>query len=187
MFFNIFIKIKVKGGRSAFEKWRHRRAHASRRELQASTSRGGCHLLRRCRVHRPSRFAPAPATDPARYRSTPRLVFPRRVRAATFRIATRAQCGDYARRERSAFLRSRARDRATVSFTSCRRRSLQKIMVSATQRLDSARDSCGPADSAAIRFNRDVPRCYEFKIVRHVTRWCDMNKLDLEFESVRHT
>lgn len=44
-----------------------------------------------------------------------------------------------------------ARDRATVSFTSRRRRSQQKIMVSATQRLDPA----AARDSRAGRRGRD--------------------------------
>lgn len=190
LFFFLWIRFSIilqrqksKGGPPEFETWRHRRAHASRRELQASTSRGGCHLLRRCRVHRPSRFAPAPATDPARYRSIPRLVFPRRDRAAyapAYRFESRrvhsAAITRAASEPRSSVL---ARDRATVSFTSRRRRSLQKIMVSATQRLDPA----AARDSRAGRFgcafdlidrDRDVPRCSTFEncatrdtLVRH--------------------
>jgi len=158
-----------------FEQWRHRQAHASRRELRASTSYGGCHLLRRCRVHRPSRFAPTP--DPARYyRSTRALFYRAEDRVAPALIETRrvhsAVITRAASEARSFIL---ARDRATVSFTSRRRRrSQRKIMVSATQRSrlrgSGGRSSRMP-DLAAIRFNRDcaVPRCLKFEIVRHVT------------------
>lgn len=69
---NIFRKQKSKEIRRSSRSGAIDERTASRRELRASTSRGGCHLLRRCRVHRPSRFAPDPAPV------GPRLVFPRR-------------------------------------------------------------------------------------------------------------
>lgn len=129
--FNI-LRTNIKGNSFEFEQWRHRQAHSSRRELRASTSCGGCHLLRRCRVHRPSRFAPAP--DPARYyRFTRALFYRAEDRVAPLCFETRRVHSAVITRatgEARSFIL--ARDRATVPFTSRRRRSQRKIMVSAT-------------------------------------------------------
>lgn len=91
----------------------------------------------------------------------PRFVFPRRDRAESRRpVSKRDACTSAANTRVASEARSfvLARDRATVSFTSRRRRSQRKIMVSATPRIGAPAAAGGRVarrirprfDSAAI-------------------------------------
>lgn len=92
----------------------------------------------------------------------PRFVFPRRDRAESRRpVSKRDACTSAANTRVASEARSfvLARDRATVSFTSRRRRSQRKIMVSATPRI-------GASAAAGGRVARRIrPRFHSAAIV----------------------
>lgn len=180
-----FQERKIKGNPPEFGKWRHRRA----RGISPRTTS----------VYEPAEavtccVAVGSIVRPVSLRTRhtagrPAFSAPRD-RAALFRIATRAQCGELRapRRVQLRFSRSRARPCNGIVHLTSTPISAKNYGECNAKIVDPAASGRSRAGfGSAIRFSRerDARHCLKYEIVRHVTRWCDhTSKLDFNLRNI---